>query len=828
MSKRIRKHYLAANSTNTEIVPSRIGAEIVPHAYEHLPSAGKSKLRFLVRRWRPVVLLSVLAGLVLGCLITALQPPTYQARASLEIQSPNDNFLNMKQILPIDETAVPGTFSDLQTQIKIIQSDSVLGPVKAQILSDAPAALSARPSYSWTRYPVAFLVERAWQLANHDRSRPSDHFIQSEVARLVDSLKVRAIGQTRIIELTAESRDPRLATDFLARICAQYIFKNMDARWEISQRTSESLARLLEDARGRLQQSETALTNYASASGLMFTSDRQSVAKQKLSELQQEFSQAQATRIAAQSRYEIATRSFANQELPDSVAESPIRDYKTKLTELLRDRADLAATYTSNYAKIERLDAQISYLQTAIKNEEQHELQRIKNEYNAAMRRESLLSAGYQAQSQIVSDADKREIQYNILHRDVEGNQQLYDEMLKQVKQAAISSAVRSSNVRILDAASTPELPHSPSLLVNSAGAVLICIAFGMCIGFVRERADSSIKEPGEGHYYLGLPELGALLHDRGGHGLLRLPEQKRLRAAVAPMSGNVGPAQTLRNLALRLGSPLVQTDSANRGFTPLTLYESARPEQTDRLDFLWPRLREQRFPHISIRGSNSLATIESCRAVVASLLLPSRNGKLPRSVVVTSPGPREGKSTVVANVGLTLASTGRRVLLVDGDLRRPRLHAFFGLENEKGLSVLLQAPRCSDQDPLAMVQTTAVPSLSVLTTGPTLQPGANFLQSPDVPDLIERLEQNFDVVLIDTPPVLQVADARILGRIANGVVLVARAGQTAREAVAAAYDRLTADNARLLGMVLNDWNPRSSSYPYLADYNREYPDRSR
>jgi polysaccharide biosynthesis transport protein len=799
--------------SRSELVSARLNSEVAPYGFESAPTSG-APLNRILRRWRRTVIFSVLAGIALGVFITALQAPTYQARASLEIQSLNDNFLNMKQIVPVDNSDVPGTFSDLQTQIKIIESESVLDPVQAKMISEAKNEGVAR-EVSLRIQPLVILSQRLRGIAYGNKEQASDDVIGSEINRLFSSLKVRAIGQTRIIELTAESRYPNLASEFLSKICTEYISKNMDARWEMSQRTSQSLGRLLEDTRDKLRQAETALQNYASKSGLIFTSDKQNVAKEKLSQLQQEFSQAQATRFSAQSRYEVAKKVLAGDDFSDSVADSPIRDYKERLTELQRQRAELATTYTPSYAKIRRLDSQISYLQSAIKGEEQHEFDHIQNEYNAAARREALLADSYREQSRIVSDANAKEIQYNILRQDVEGNQQLYDEMLKQVKQAAISTAVRSSNVRILDGSKTPQFPHGPVLIVNCGLGVLLCLAFGLAAGFVKERADSTLKEPGEGQYYLGLPELGALLHDRDGRGLLRLTKVRKQLSGKSREADSNGFGKLVRHLTT--GAPLsllrIGEESGN----------SVRAEQAASLEVLWPQLRDRPVYQESYRESRSLLTIESCRAVVASLLLPIPDGKLPRSVVVTSPGPREGKSTVVANVGLTLASTGRRVLLVDGDLRRPHLHALFGLKNDYGLSVLLQWPRGSDCNPMPLIQHTNASSLSVLTTGPTPCAGANFLLSPNLSELLLKLEENFDVVLIDTPPVLQLADARVLGRLARGVLLVVRAGQTAREAAVAACERLEADSANVLGMILNDWSPSSNSQPYWAEYSRGY-----
>jgi capsular exopolysaccharide synthesis family protein len=171
----------------------------------------------------------------------------------------------------------------------------------------------------------------------------------------------------------------------------------------------------------------------------------------------------------------------------------------------------------------------------------------------------------------------------------------------------------------------------------------------------------------------------------------------------------------------------------------------------------------------------------------------------------------------------LMLASMGRKVLLVDSDFRRPALHAFFGLSNANGLSRLLAGRYVAGSNFETIVQKTRIPRLSVLTSGPTVLPRNDFLHSSDFSELLMRLEEEYEAVLIDSAPVLQVPGARVIGQLTDGVVLVARAGETAREAVANAYGRLAADNVRVLGLILNDWNASSSSHSYYASYSRQY-----
>jgi capsular exopolysaccharide synthesis family protein len=214
---------------------------------------------------------------------------------------------------------------------------------------------------------------------------------------------------------------------------------------------------------------------------------------------------------------------------------------------------------------------------------------------------------------------------------------------------------------------------------------------------------------------------------------------------------------------------------------------------------------------------------LESCRAVATSLLFAGDNGNAHKLLVITSPGPREGKTTLAANLGLVFARIGRSVLLVDGDFRRPRLHKLFGLDNDHGLSTLLEEGVTADQGLDGFVQHTSVEGLSVLSSGPWSPGCANLVHSPVLPKLVRNLKQQYEFVIVDTPPVIQLADARVFGRLADSVVLVVRAGQTSKEAAAAAYERLEADEANVSGLVLNDWNPKWSSHTYYADYMRAY-----
>ena len=737
------------------------------------------------RRWKWILVCSALAGIAVGVLPSLLFSPLYHVKTTLEIQDLNDNFLNVKEVLPSSDTGGPSNlFGDIQTQIQILESDSLLKPVQGKV-----PALADRQGAKLK--PVALF----WPMTLLHLGPSRDEYLGEESRRLYESVKenVRGIGQTRIVELTASSTNPQLAADFLNQVATAYIDQNIRSRWEMSQHTSQALARLLDEAQAKLRASETAMQNYAQSNGLVFTSsssngDNKNVVEQGLSDVQGELSRAQAARIAAQSRYEMLKRSLTEPEWPglntelDGTTQNSLRVYQDKLADLRQQRADLATTFTADYGKVKRLDSQIKSIEQTIKQEKEDELRRAEHETHQAERRESLLRAQYDRQSALVSDTARRSIQYNILAREVEGNRQVYDEMLKQVRAAAVATAIPSSNIRVVDPAVPLDRKYFPKLTLNCACGLIVGSFFGLFLAYTRERKDTSFRELGDAVQYLAVPELGVVLQDRNGGGLLSSAQLK---------SGSNG---------LGLGKN-----------------GKGQARQIGQLRNLW---RIAVFQHQS-GGESPIALVESCRAVVTSLLLSGRNGSAPpRLVAVSSPGPGEGKTTIVANAGLILAALGRRVLLIDADLRRGRLPRIFGLSSGQGLSALLQSASVGMADLDAYIQKTSIPSLSILSGGPSPALCANLLHSPEFVELLDRLKAKYDIVLIDAPPVLQVADARIIGRLSDGVVVVVRAGRTSRDAAFAACQRLQTDGTRILGLILNDWDPNSSTHSYYSEYS--------
>ena len=473
---------------------------------------------------------------------------------------------------------------------------------------------------------------------------------------------------------------------------------------------------------------------YSRASNLMFTGDKVSVEQEELKSAQEALSEAEAARIEKQSIYQMASSSAAD-SVPQVLDNTRLSDYQSQLAGLRRQLAELNSQFTPEHPKVKELQAQIDELQSTFEKERNNILLRIKNEYDAAQIRQKLLTAAYQAEAQVVLQQAQKATSYNILEREADTNRQLYDSFLQKAKEAEIASAMGGTNARVIDAAEPPMSPYKPSYMWNSLMGAFSGLLAGLVLVLGRESLDRTLKAPGEVSFHLGLPELGVIPADR-------------------PLLGGVHPAP-----ALLQGSIMPPADGST------------------------PSRREAGAVELATWSAKSSVIAESFRSVLTSVQFAGENGVSPRVILVSSGSRGEGKTTVVSNLGIALAEINRRVLLIDADMRQPRLNDVFNLPNSWGLSDLLREKSVLRESPLeALVQQTEVPNLQVLTSGPRANNITNLLHSSRMSELIERLKLDFDSILIDTPPMLNISDARILGQLVDAAILVFRAGMTNRD----------------------------------------------
>jgi succinoglycan biosynthesis transport protein ExoP len=400
-------------------------------------------------------------------------------------------------------------------------------------------------------------------------------------------------------------------------------------------------------------------------------------------------------------------------------------------------------------------------MEASMQNERAKLIARMKSDYQTAKLREAMLTEAYKRQTALVSNQAYKSIEYNLLKGEADANRQLYEQMLGKVKEAGITSALRTGTARVVDSADTPVNPIAPNFLMASGLGLLGGLLLGSAFAVLKERIDSSVKSPGENATGLNVPEIG-----------------------VIPLAGTE-PRQVGQNKAYGLTT-------------------------SGRLELLtW----EQRDSFVA----------ESFRSTLHSLIGNHGSPQLHRVVAITSPNSMEGKTTVATNIAIAFAEAGVRVLLVDGDLRRPRLHDVFGVDRGPGLTDLLTATELTDELLKTTIRQTNVAGVHLLTSGTQREMITALLYSERMNPLLEKLRQTFHFVLIDTPPTLPVPDARVIGAKCDGVVIVTAAGQTDRKEILLTGQRFAEDRTRVLGTILNKWVPRSDMAHYYRSYANSY-----
>jgi polysaccharide biosynthesis transport protein len=346
---------------------------------------------------------------------------------------------------------------------------------------------------------------------------------------------------------------------------------------------------------------------------------------------------------------------------------------------------------------------------------------------------------------------------HNMLNLGIDVDRRFYETMLQRVNDSRIAAAVPESNIRFLGPARAAMQPYKPNWPLNLAIGMFGGLILSAGWVMLREQSNSFLRTPGEAGMYLTLPELGAI------------PQ-----AANPSLLGRRSRQSTDGGLAI----------------------ERAAIDQLAGLS-------------------------ESFRATLASILSSARHGVHSPVLVFTSAQAAEGKTTVVSNLGIGLAEIGSKVLMIDGDTRRPHLHKVFDQANSWGLSDLLREKNAIEDLPLdVIVKRTTVPGLYLLPSGVCVDNIFALLWSGRMARLFPRFREEFDYVLVDAPPCLEFADARIMARYADQLLLVVRANYTDRRMAQAAVQRLLLDGNRMMGVILNRWNPTHSDMYRYALYN--------
>jgi polysaccharide biosynthesis transport protein len=716
-------------------------------------------------KWTVVSVFAVLFLIVLAATLYA--KPTYRAKALLEIENENPDVASPDELFHLDDV----TDTYLETQYKVLSSDELAQRVIDQL--GLVRLDEFRPRTHWGS--LGKIQEAIIRLVAPSKVPISGESAIREavLANFEEKLDVKPFRRSSAVEISFDSQDPELAARVVNVLTTGYIQKNMESRWDAAQNASDWLSQKLSDLRNKLEKSQDDLQAYATANGLLFLETSQgnteSVENQSLRELQEELTHAEAARYETESLYRlIQGGNFGS--LPGVFENKLMQDLTVRLTDLQSQKAELEATFTADYPKVKQTQSQIAEIQEALDRERQRAAQKISNDYLAAVRREGLVQQAFADKQKQVNLIAEKSVQYGILSREVDSNKTLYEGLLQRIKEAGISAGLKASNIRIVDKANVSNIPVYPKVFLNLGIAGVLGLGLGICVALLQDRLDQSIQNPQDVDHFLRVPVLAFI------------PSLKSLNGRHSGRS-----VRTEQPLQIGVDEPKAESFGA----------------------------RVIGRPHKESEVYTSSILSEAFRGLRTSVLLSS-GSRSANSILVTSAQAGEGKTATAVNLAISLAQLGGRVLLIDADLRRPNVHKYFPQRGSHLSNYLADEGRWQD-----MVYQSSVSGLYVLLSGsPPLNP-AELLSSDSMWALMREATTAYSFVVLDSPPVLDVADSRILASKVDATVLVVNTGATPRQAVQYAGAQVRSAGANLIGVVLNNIDTRFNDYSQFG-YGRQ------
>jgi len=701
-----------------------------PHLYDYL---------LILRKHQWLILSFMLSVVTIVSIATFRMQPVYVATARIEIDKENENILPFQGGDSYDYMMDSENY--IETQAKILTSETLA----LQTIRNNGLALHPDLAGSGV---ISEAVANG-NLAN--QTRPP------ELAAFLSNLSVKRVPNSRLMDVSFESTDPKLAARTVNAHIATYIEQNYRSKYEATSQASDWLADQLRDFKIKVQKSEDARIAYERQNQIWTLDDKQNMTTQRLSDINKQFTDAQAERMKKESLYE-----FAKAGNLDAV---PQLESNTALTELLKKRGDASADYAEalhqygpNFPKVLRLKAQLQDIDDNIEKEKKKILDVLESDYREARQRETLLADALNEAKAETNQMAEKMVEYNILKREAEANKALYEGLMTKMKETAISGALRSSNIRIVDPAMIPTTPARPAKAKNVILSFLVGLVGGIGLALLREYLDNTVKTPDDIETLARLPSLAVVPQFAGTNGHKR------------------------------------------RGL----LQDFSENGHDKRIELVAQHLPKSQMS-------------EAFRALRTSILL-SQTEHPPQVILVTSALPREGKTTAAANLAVTLAQLGDSTVLVDADLRKPGIGRLLDLGAGKyaGLSSYLAGVSSLD---LVSVPHPAIPNLVAIPTGPLPPNPADLLSSHKLADAIVELRSRFKFIVIDSPPVMAATDAVILSVQADGVLLVVRSGETPKVAFTRTRNLLTSVKSRILGVVLNAVDSGAPDYYYSYRY---------
>lgn len=745
----------------------------------------------------------------LAAIYMARKPDIFSARAQVQVdnEQSNPDLATTDRQRPLNV----GDASYFNTQLQLLNSETLLRRVvKEHSLDTNPEFQKAKNEGSTSPWRSML---KAIGLASDDakKDKKSDAGAAqasstlvsadevAEAVRLapyVDIIKknltidpVRdsrvTVKDTRLIDVAFSSTDPELSAFVANGIGETFTNFNQEKRSGTSRKTSDFLQDRITDLQSQIRADEIKLVDLKEKEGILETPGEQTIVLERLSGLNKDLLIAENDRKNAQAEYDSV------KNLPEkirSLAESESKRYITErenyvvnfrnetaktIAGLNANKARLSQEFKSGAPDVVEIEKQISSLEDSLKTVVEKNdadirtfreriskdlLNNLQTKFQQTREKENKIRSSFDSQYREAQGQNTGAVTLKLLEQNIEANKGFLDKLRTQQSSNDVSSQGSDNNISVAGFAIPNDIPVAPRRLTTVLAALLLSTMFGLGLALFLEYLDDTIRTVEEIESVLQLPALAAIPT------IESMPKRKLLLVG-------------------------------------------ANDEDEEHPD-----------SELLIFADSRSALSEAYRQLRTSILL-STAGHPPKSLLVTSSLPAEGKTTTATNTAISLAQTGAKVLIIDADMRRPRLHSLFNITNGEGLSTLLSS-ESTEADITRVVRVDEGTQLNLLTSGPIPPNPAELIGSDQMANLLKKLQNRYTHVVIDSPPITSFTDGVLIASMVDGVILVVHSGKSSRQVVKRARQLLQDVGAKILGVVLNNVNLRSQdNYHYYQTY---------
>jgi len=594
------------------------------------------------------------------------------------------------------------------------------------------------------------------------------------VKALQDSLTVEPVKETRLsvrdthlIDISFRHSDPLTAAKIVNAIADTFALSNLEKKTESNTTTGDYLQKRIAELQAQIRADGERLSNYAKDHQILSLDASQNTVVERLSGLNRQLLEAENERELAEAAYRASLKPGAANALAEGSV-NQINELEQKLGGLREQRAQLLIENTPEWPEVKTLDSQIKALEKEIEDTRQRSsttvVTNLKTRYDQALAREEGLRTSFNQQRGETVTQNEAAINYRLIQQELDTNKTLLDGLMQRSKENDVVQAGTPNNIYVVDYAVAPDAPVAPRRIRGIALAFALSLVFGIGLAFFLEYMDDTIRSTEDVERQLHLPTL-----------------------TVIPMVGSL----------------------VGRRFIPK--FKSSKTNGHDA------------HPELLSNVGDKSGLAEAYRQLRTSVLL-STPGQPPQTLLITSSLPSEGKTTTAVNVAMSLAQTGSDVLVIDADMRRPRLHSIFKMNNQEGLSTIL-SKKFDEANIKRMIIRDEESGLYVLPSGAIPPNPAELIGSQQMKQLLAFLKLHFEHIVIDSPPIASFTDGILISLMADGTLLVIHGGKSSRAVVRHARLQLRNVGAKLLGVVLNKVDLHSADYYYYYQHYNHYKD---